>query len=136
MTPGRPPFEATPSRRARVLELAAGGQAQRAIAQQLGITVPTLARHFHAEIADARARRRAEAEAALAAAEAAVAAAHRAVSGVLAWPLPDTLAAVRVWREDLAETSGALVLALRTRAHALRSLSPQARREEARRCSR
>ena len=47
---GRPPFKPTPAMRRKVASAKAGGMSEDSIALALGITRPTLAKHFMAEL--------------------------------------------------------------------------------------
>ena len=58
---GRPPFKPTPAMRRKVAAAKAGGMSEDAIALALGITRPTLAKHFMAELSTGAAVKKMEA---------------------------------------------------------------------------
>lgn len=57
---GRPEFVPTDEQREKVLVLKAGGMSQEAIAEAVGISVPTLTKHFPSELDRATAKVRAD----------------------------------------------------------------------------
>lgn len=58
---GRPPFKPTPAQRRKVAAAKAGGMSEDAIALALGITRPTLAKHFMVELSTGAAVKKMEA---------------------------------------------------------------------------
>jgi DNA-binding CsgD family transcriptional regulator len=57
---GRPSFKPTAAHRRQVEECKSGGMSNEEIAMAIGITAPTLEKHFEDELAHGRARKRAE----------------------------------------------------------------------------
>lgn len=57
---GRPPFKPTPALRRKVEELVSCSMSQDDVARALGITAPTLVKHFPEELANGAAKKRSE----------------------------------------------------------------------------